>query len=86
MTDRKKEKTLVLIKPDGVQRGLIGEIIKRYERTGLKLVALKMVVPTDEMVERHYLLILNGKLRLAKNLLSLTRKRAFSHQAIIQKK
>ena len=35
MTDRKKEKTLVLIKPDGVQRGLIGEIIKRYERTGL---------------------------------------------------
>ena len=56
MTDRKKEKTLVLIKPDGVQRGLIGEIIKRYERTGLKLVALKMVVPTDEMVERHYLI------------------------------
>ena len=56
MADRKKEKTLVLIKPDGVQRGLIGEIIKRYERTGLKLVALKMVVPTDEMVERHYLI------------------------------
>jgi len=56
MTDGKKEKTLVLIKPDGVQRGLIGEIIKRYERTGLKLVALKMVVPTDEMVERHYLI------------------------------
>jgi nucleoside-diphosphate kinase len=53
--DPKKEKTLVLIKPDGVQRGLIGEIIKRYERTGLKLVALKMVIPTEEMVENHYL-------------------------------
>lgn len=52
----KKEKTLVLIKPDGVQRSLIGEIIKRYERTGLKLVALKMLVPTEEMVEKHYLI------------------------------
>lgn len=51
----KKEKTLVLIKPDGVQRGLIGEIIKRYERTGLKLVALKMIIPTEKMVEEHYL-------------------------------
>ena len=36
-----KERTLVIIKPDGVQRSLIGEIIKRYERTGLKLLALK---------------------------------------------
>jgi len=51
-----KERTLVLIKPDGIQRGLIGEIIQRYERTGLKLVALKMLVPTEEMVERHYLI------------------------------
>ncbi|MGB9726620.1 MAG: nucleoside-diphosphate kinase [Minisyncoccia bacterium] len=52
--DFKQEKTLVLIKPDGIQRGLIGEIIKRYERTGLKLIALKMLVPTEELVERHY--------------------------------
>ena len=51
----KKEQSLVLIKPDGVQRGLIGEIIKRYERTGLKLVGLKFVVPTVELVEKHYL-------------------------------
>ncbi len=51
----KKEKTLVLIKPDGIQRGLIGEIIKRYEQTGLKLVALKMLIPNEEMVEKHYL-------------------------------
>lgn len=52
--DLKKEKTLVIIKPDGIQRALIGEIIKRYERTGLKLIAMKMVVPTEELVEKHY--------------------------------
>lgn len=52
----KKERSLVLIKPDGVQRGLIGEVIKRYERTGLKLAGLKMFVPTADFVEQHYLL------------------------------
>jgi len=51
-----KERTLVLIKPDGVQRSLIGEIIKRYERIGLKLVALKFIIPTPQLVEKHYLL------------------------------
>lgn len=56
MADTKKEQTLVLIKPDGVQRSLIGEIISRYERTGLKLAALKFVVPTPKMVEEHYIL------------------------------
>jgi nucleoside-diphosphate kinase len=49
-----KERTLVIIKPDGVQRSLIGEIIKRYERTGLKLIALKMVTPTEEHATTHY--------------------------------
>lgn len=49
-----KEKTLVLIKPDGVQRTLIGEIIKRYERSGLKLIGLKMMVPSQEMATKHY--------------------------------
>ena len=53
--DSKKERTLVLIKPDGIQRSLIGEIISRYERTGLKLIALKLVLPTEQLVERHYL-------------------------------
>ncbi len=52
----KKERTLVIIKPDGVQRALIGEIIKRYERSGLKLTALKMTVPTEEQIEAHYTL------------------------------
>lgn len=45
-----------MIKPDGIQRTLIGEILKRYERAGLKLVGLKMLVPTAEQVEKHYLL------------------------------
>jgi nucleoside-diphosphate kinase len=46
----------VLIKPDAIQRSLIGEIIQRYERIGLKLAALKMVVPTAEQIEKHYTL------------------------------
>jgi len=50
------EKTLVLIKPDGVQRGLIGEIITRFERVGLKLLAMKMVHASREDVDRHYAL------------------------------
>ena len=50
------EKTFVIIKPDGVQRSLIGEVIKRFERIGLKLVGLKMQVPTVEMVRKHYTL------------------------------
>ena len=48
------EKTLILIKPDGVQRGLVGQIITRLETTGLKLVAMKMVHPSHEDVDRHY--------------------------------
>ena len=54
MTHLKKERTLVIIKPDGIQRSLIGEIIQRYERIGLKLVAVKMLLPTSEHVEAHY--------------------------------
>lgn len=50
------EKTLVLIKPDGVQRGLVGEIIGRFERVGLKLTAMKMVHPSHEDVDKHYAL------------------------------
>lgn len=52
----KNEKTFVIIKPDGVQRTLIGEIIRRYEKMGLKMVAMKMVVPTAERAEKHYTL------------------------------
>ena len=52
----KYERTLVVIKPDGIQRTLIGEIIKRYEMVGLKLMAIKMMVPTEELIEKHYTL------------------------------
>jgi nucleoside-diphosphate kinase len=51
-----KERTLAVIKPDGVQRSLVGEIIKRYERLGLKLVAIKMLVPEESFIEEHYTL------------------------------
>jgi len=48
------ERTLVLVKPDGVQRGLIGEVISRFERRGLKIVALKMVKPSLDHIDSHY--------------------------------
>ncbi|HXF81590.1 MAG TPA: nucleoside-diphosphate kinase [bacterium] len=50
----RRERTLVFLKPDGVQRGLIGEVLARFERAGLKVVAMKMVRPTAELLERHY--------------------------------
>ena len=50
----KEEKTFVLIKPDGVQKGLIGEIIKRFEQRDLKIVALEMFLPTAEQIDKHY--------------------------------
>ncbi|KAJ3075652.1 nucleoside diphosphate kinase [Podochytrium sp. JEL0797] len=48
------ERTYIMIKPDGVQRGLVGEIIKRFEAKGFKLVALKMVSPGKAHLELHY--------------------------------
>lgn len=48
------ERSLILIKPDGVQRGLVGEIISRFEKKGLKITAMKMVWPTTEMAKKHY--------------------------------
>lgn len=52
----KKERTFVAIKPDGIQRSLIGEVIQRFERVGLKLVGMKMMVVDADFVERHYTL------------------------------
>lgn len=48
------QRTLVLLKPDSVQRGIMGEIITRFEKKGLKFVAMKMVLPTREQAEKHY--------------------------------
>ena len=48
------ERTLVLIKPDGVQRGLIGEVIARFEKAGLKIIGLKLVQVNEEFARKHY--------------------------------
>lgn len=48
------EKSVVLVKPDGVQRGLVGEILHRFERAGLKIVAMKMVWVDKDLVSKHY--------------------------------
>ena len=48
------ERTLVLIKPDGVQRGLVGKIVGRLESKGLKIVGMKLIKVTEELAERHY--------------------------------
>ena len=50
----KEERTYVMIKPDGVKKGLIGEVIKRFEQRDLKIVALEMFQPTHEEIDNHY--------------------------------
>lgn len=50
----KTERSFVIVKPDGVQRGLVGEILSRFERTGLKLVSLKMAVLDKDLIWKHY--------------------------------
>ena len=49
-----QERTFIAIKPDGVQRGFISEIIGRFERKGFKLVALKQLIPSKELAQKHY--------------------------------
>lgn len=48
------ERTLILVKPDGVQRGLAGEIINRFERRGLKMAGMKFMQMSQELAEQHY--------------------------------
>ncbi len=50
----KNERSLVIIKPDGIQRGLMGEILRRIERTGLKFAAMKLLVPNEDQCWQHY--------------------------------
>ena len=49
-----QERTFIAIKPDGVQRGLISEIINRFEKKGFKLVGLKQLIPTKDLAQKHY--------------------------------
>ena len=54
MVNPKQEKTVFIIKPDGVKRGLVGEIISRFEKRGLKIIALKMYLASREEINNHY--------------------------------
>ncbi len=54
MVDGKTQQTLIIVKPDGVQRGLIGTIIDRFERRGLRVVAMRFLHIDRELAERHY--------------------------------
>ncbi|MDD2806903.1 MAG: nucleoside-diphosphate kinase [Patescibacteria group bacterium] len=54
MADIQKERTLVLVKPDGVKRGLVGEVLSRFEKMGLKIIGLKMVWVEKELAQQHY--------------------------------
>jgi nucleoside-diphosphate kinase len=49
-----KERTLIILKPDAVQRGLIGDIISRFEKIGLKVIGAKFFIPTEELLNKHY--------------------------------
>ena len=48
------QRTLVIFKPDSIQRGIVGEILQRFERVGLKIVGMKMVSPDQALFKRHY--------------------------------
>jgi nucleoside-diphosphate kinase len=54
MVEQVRERTFIMIKPDGVQRGLVGDIIARFEKKGFKLVGMKLAAPGKEMFEKHY--------------------------------
>lgn len=54
MSNPDVQKTLVVFKPDAVQRGIVGEILSRFERVGLKIVATKMIAPTKDHYHKHY--------------------------------
>lgn len=54
MDHPKEEKTVVIIKPDGVKRGLVGEILRRIENRGLKIIALQMIWATKKQMDTHY--------------------------------
>jgi len=70
-----KERTLVIIKPDGIQRSLVGEIVKRFERVGLKMVGMKFTVPTENQVEEHYTLDPNWKRNVGEKSLAAYKKK-----------
>jgi nucleoside-diphosphate kinase len=79
MKHPRHERTLIIIKPDAIQRGLIGEIISRFERIGLKLVASKMVVPTAAHIEEHYTLDPEWRVKTGEKTLKAYKERGEKH-------
>lgn len=69
-----EEKTIVIIKPDAVKRGLTGEIISRIEKRGLKIISLKMILPTAEFIDKHYPKDINWTRRLGEKALETCKK------------
>ncbi len=61
------EQTLILVKHDGVQRGLVGEIIKRFEQKGLKIAGIKMIQPTKDTANKHYVITPEWTKKLGEN-------------------
>ena len=53
-TNPKEERTVIIIKPDGVKRGLVGEVLERIEKRGLKIIALEMIEATRDQIDNHY--------------------------------
>lgn len=79
MKHPKDERTLIIIKPDAIQRGLIGEIVSRFERIGLKLTAAKMVVPTAAHIEKHYTLDPEWRVKTGEKTLKSYREKGQAH-------
>ncbi|MBI3954476.1 nucleoside-diphosphate kinase [Candidatus Collierbacteria bacterium] len=80
MKTKLHERSLVLIKPDGVQRGLIGEIISRFEKKGLKIVAMKMVWPDRVLSKKHYDLPESAMLTLGERTLAAYAEKGIEHK------
>jgi nucleoside-diphosphate kinase len=78
-----QERTLVLIKPDGVKRGLVGEAIKRFEQRGLKIIALKMMAPGQQHFHDHYPKELAWVYRLGEKTLSSFQKYGLSAKQML---
>jgi nucleoside-diphosphate kinase len=54
MSSSNTERTFVMVKPDGVQRGLVGDVIRRFEQRGFQLIAAKLLTPNQAMLDQHY--------------------------------
>lgn len=80
MKTKLHERSLVLLKPDTIQRGLIGEIVSRFEKKGLKITAMKMVWPSKEMAAKHYDLPESSALALGQRTLATYEERGEKHK------